>query len=131
MEAALIALLLADPGVTAALSTRINWGRKPQDVTVKPYAVLQKISGLPDYTMRAPSGLISSRIQIDFYGDTYTSTRKAANAVTALLSGYSGTVSGKLFQGVFQDSDRDLPAADAGDTTTLFRTSIDFIIWHD
>ncbi|SDP92492.1 Protein of unknown function [Phyllobacterium sp. YR620] len=124
-------LLLANAGVSAALSNRINWGRKPQSDLGLPYAVLQKISGLPDIHMRAPSGLITSRIQVDIYSETYTAMLAAYRAILALLSGYSGTVSGTNFQGVFLDADRDLPAADAGEVNNLFRKSLDFIIWHD
>jgi hypothetical protein len=131
MEEALIGLLLANAGVSTALSTRVYWGRKPQADPAKPYAVLQKVGGLPDVHMRAPSGLISSRVQIDVYGDTYTSMLAAYRAVVSLLSGYSGTVSAKQFQGIFLDADRDLPAADAGEVSILFRKSLDFIIWHD
>lgn len=131
MEEALIALMLANAGVSTVLSTRIYWGRKPQADPAKPYAVLQKISGVPDVHMRGTSGLIESRVQVDVYGDTYTSALAAHGAIVSLLCGYSGTVSQTNFQGIFLDADRDLPAADAGEVSILFRKSLDFIIWHD
>ena len=131
MQGALTSLLLADSGIAAVLSNRINWGRAPQKVLAKPYAVMQKISGLPDYHMRAPSGLVTSRIQFDVYSNTYETARSAADALIKLLSGFTGTVSGTKFQGVFLDGDRDLTAGDAGDVNILFRISLDFIFWHN
>ncbi|MEW9838237.1 hypothetical protein [Mesorhizobium marinum] len=35
-----------------------------------------------------------------------------------------------IFKGIFIDSERDLPAADAGEVNQLFRVSIDLIIHH-
>lgn len=125
MEEALIALLLSSAGVTALVSTRIECGRSSQS-TKPPRIVLQRVSGVRDYGMRGATGYVSSRVQIDVYSDTYTATKKISRAVVSALSGYRGGI----FQGIFIDGERDLPAADAGKVTTLFRTSIDIIIHH-
>lgn len=130
MEEAFIGLLLANAGVSAAVGTRINWGRKPQEDAQKPYTILQKPNRLVDMHMRGPSGLTTTRVQIDHYGDTYLSVLAASRAFSAALIGYSGSYSGINFQGIFLDAERDLPAADAGDVNQLFRISSDFIIWH-
>ncbi|HEU4986865.1 MAG TPA: DUF3168 domain-containing protein [Rhizobiaceae bacterium] len=126
MEEAIIDLLLGTAAVTALVGTRVYWGRAPQTEPEKPYAILQRIDGLRDYRMAGSSGYVASRVQIDVYGLTYTSTKKAARALIATLSGYSGPA----IQGAFVESERDLPAADAGEVTNLFRTSVDLIIHH-
>lgn len=123
MEEQLIALLLGAAGVTALVSDRINWGTSPQG-TARPYIVLHRVSGLHDYHMQGSSGYVASRVQIDVYSEKYTTTKQAARAVIAALSGYKGGV----FQGIFIDSERDLPAVDAGEVSNLFRTSIDIMI---
>lgn len=126
MEEALIALLLGSVPLTTMTGTRIYWGRKPQAVALRPYIVLQRIDGDPTYHMTGASNYVASRVQADVYAETYTSSKQAARSLIATLSGYAGGI----FQGIFLDSQRDLPAADAGEVTTLFRTSVDFIAHH-
>lgn len=121
-----MALLLNAAGVTALVSTRVYWGRAPQTVDGRPYVVLQRVDGIRDYHNQGASGYVASRVQADVYGETYTSTKKAARAVIAALSGHKGGI----FQGIFIDSERDLPATDAGEVTNLFRTSVDVMIHH-
>ncbi|UUP19507.1 tail completion protein gp17 [Nitratireductor thuwali] len=129
MEEALVSLLVSVAG------GRRYWGRKPQknpdgSEVERPYAVLKRITGLHDYHLQGASGYVQSRVQIDCYGETYTSSKHTARAVIAILSGFRGTVAGTFIQGIFIDSERDLPAADAGEVTHLFRTSIDVFIHH-
>ena len=119
MEAILTALLAS---VAGGKRYRV---RAPQTAT-RPFVVLTRVDGMSNYHMRGPSGYVESRVQIDVYGDTFTSTKAVADAVKATLSGYSG---GPI-QAIFLDSERDLPAEDAGEVTNLFRTSIDITIHH-
>lgn len=102
------------------------WVRAPQG-TVAPYLVLNKIDDIPDYTMQGASGYSEKRFQIDIYTTTFTSLTALANEVKTILSGYKD---GDAVQAIFIDSERNLPAADAGDVTNLFRTSIDIIVHH-
>lgn len=103
---------------------RRYWGRKPQVDPGRPYVIMQRIDGVRDYHMRGPSGYVASRVQIDCYADTYTSAKATARSVRDILSGHRGGI----IQGIFLDGERDLPAADAGEVTNLFRVSLDFII---
>nr|CAD6417723.1 hypothetical protein REQ54_01743 [Rhizobium sp. Q54] len=119
MEEALTSLLASVAG------GRRYWSRAPQ-TAARPFIVLTRIDGLPNYHMQGASGLVSSRVQVDVYADTYTATITLARQVKALLSGYSG---GDI-QAIFIESERSLPAADAGEVTNLFRTSIDVTIHH-
>lgn len=130
MEEALVALLMADAGVGAALGTRIWWARAPQGQPERPYCVLRLVSGPPDYHMGGPSGLVRSRIQFDAYGETYEQAKTASRALAAAISGYRGQAGAKTFQGAFIDGGRDLPDEDdAGEH--LFAVSFDIILWHD
>jgi hypothetical protein len=131
MEEAIIALLLADSAVAALAGTRVHVGRAPQTLAGSPYVLLRRVTGIRDYTTRAPSGYVESRIQVDAYGKTYTSTKLTARAVIAALSGFRGTASGKQIQGIFVDGERDLPTADEDDdVNNLFRVSVDFMVHH-
>ena len=120
---------MLEEALTAILANiaggRRHWGRAPQN-TARPFLVLNRASGDRDYHMQGPSGFVQSRVQIDCYADTYTAAKTAARAVRDALSGYAG---GDI-QLIQIDSERDLPAADAGEVTHLFRVSIDTIISH-
>lgn len=101
------------------------WVRAPQGGK-PPYVVLQRITGVRDYHGQGASGLVESRVQIDCYAKTYDGVKNVARSVVALLSGRRVG----LIQAIFVVSERDLPAADAGEVTNLFRTSIDIMVHH-
>ena len=128
MEESLMALLLAHTPLTGLVGTRVYWMRAPQNVA-KPYVVLQVITALPDVTHQGPSGLVAGRVQADCYGLTYASAKGVARAVTGRLSGFRGPRDGTMFDGIFKDAERD-EYEDENSPDKLFRTSMDFIIWH-
>lgn len=101
------------------------WLRAPQG-TKPPYAVMQRITGFRDQHFQGPSGLVESRVQIDCYDKTYAGVVAMARSVNALLAGRRVGI----VQGIVIDSERDLPAADAGEVQHLFRKSVDIIIHH-
>lgn len=119
MEEQLIALLVNVAG------GRRYWGRAPQSEPL-PFVVMNRIDGARNYTTRGPSGFVQSRVQLDCYAETYTEAKGVARAVRDDLS---GVTSGEI-QGIFIDAERDLPAADAGEATHLYRVSIDILVNH-
>lgn len=126
MEETITALL------SGVASGRRYWGRAPQTINADagPYLVMNRIDGVRDYVMGGPSGYVASRVQIDAYGKTYTATKAAARAAMDALSGQTVVSTTATIQAIFIDSERDLPAADAGEVTHLFRTSVDIIVHH-
>lgn len=128
MEEALRTFLLAGTDLAALVGTRVHWVRSPQG-SASPRIVLYGISGLRDMRMDGPTGLVASRVQIDCIGASYGSAKAVARAVEARLSGYSGSASGVVFQGCFLIGERD-DFEDADTPDKLFRTSLDFNIWH-
>jgi hypothetical protein len=129
MEEALLSYLLAASAVSSLVGTRINWVRSPQGV-LSPRVVLTRVSGIRDMTLNSgPTGYVSSRVQVDCIGTSYGSAKSVARAIETRLSGYSGTTGGIRFEGCFLIGERD----DYFDTDTpdkLFRTALDFNIWH-
>ncbi len=111
--------------LSGVASGRRYWGKAPQSAA-RPFLVLTRIDGVRDYTFQGPSGYVASRVQIDCYADTYAAVKTAGRATIAALSGYR---SGDIL-GIFVESERDLPAADAGEVNHLFRVSIDVIVHH-
>jgi len=104
---------------------RRYWVRAPQTAP-RPYVLLQVISAPPNYHMQGASGYVPIRVQIDAYADTYTEATAVSRQIKGILSGH---VSSPI-QAVFIETERDLPAADAGDVSNLFRNSIDVIIHY-
>lgn len=104
---------------------RRHWVRAPQGVEL-PFIVMQRISGIRDYVNAGPSGYVQSRVQFDVYAGTYVTARSTAWSLVAAISGHSGGT----IQGVFVESERDLPASDTGEVSQLYRVSIDAIVHH-
>ena len=128
MEEALVAYMLAGTSLAALVGTRINWVQSPQG-SASPRIVLYKISGLRDMCMDGPTGFVSTRIQADCIGLTYASAKATARALEARISGYAGTTGGVRFEGIFLIGERD-DFNDADTPDKLFRTSLDFNLWH-
>lgn len=128
MEEALRSYLLEIEEIVALVGTRVHWVRSPQG-SASPRIVLYRISGLRDMTMQGPSGLVASRVQVDCIGASYGSAKTVARAVEACVSGWSGIRSDVAFDGCFLIGERD-DFEDADTPDKLFRTSLDFNIWH-
>jgi len=128
MEEALIGYLLAHPAVAQAVGKRIWWVERPQGSQL-PAIVLLRIDGGRDYRMAGASGLVNSRVQVDCWGNSYGDGKRGARAVVQALKGLTGTYGGIEIQAVFVDAERDF-SEDAGASRRLFRTSLDFIMWH-
>jgi hypothetical protein len=124
-----VALLLADAGISALVSTRINWGISPQG-TSNPLIVLNVISGGVDYLLSGPQDLKDTRIQADVYALDYLGAWNIARAIEAKLSGLNWTTVGNTqFQGVFQVDAQDFYEFDAT-TDKEFRVRMDFMLHH-
>lgn len=124
MEAALLAKLLASAGVTALVSTRINWSRRPQGEAL-PAIVLHRIDGQPDYHHAGRSGLVQSRVQVDIWAASYGSAKAIARAVETAITAQTFTQGATRFDVILIADERD---STFDETTPLFRTSLDLIV---
>lgn len=127
MEAALLARLLATAGLTALVSTRINWTRRPQGEAL-PAVVLHLIDRGPDYHTQGASGLVENRVQVDCWASSYKSAKAVARAVEAAVAGQSFVQGAVRFDAVFLADERDASLEEAPET--LFRTSLDLMVHH-
>lgn len=124
MEAALLARLLATAGVTALVSTRINWLRRPQGEAL-PAIVLHRIDGAPDVHHGGASGLVVSRVQVDCWAESYGSAKAIARAVETAVTAQTFTQGATRFDVILIADERD---STFDETTPLFRTSLDLIV---
>ena len=122
MEEAISNLLLGNATVAGMVGDRVNWAARPgADL---PAITLHRITGQRDATMSGRSGLVSSTVQIDVWGSTYSQAKKLARAVIPALP----QTPGATLQGVFINSESD--SFEGEDPTPLYRTRIDISVWH-
>lgn len=123
MEAHLIALLLADPGVAALAGARIWPLRRPQGEAL-PAITLQRIGGAPLQSHAGTASLARARIQIDIWAARYAEAKALRAAATAVLDA-AANPAGPICAARRID-ERDLSEAEG----RLLRISIDYDIWH-
>ena len=109
--------------------TRVYPGARPQGSAL-PALVFNRIDGAPLYADDGEVGLAQARVQIDCWAATYTAAKQLARAVKASLSGFVGEAGGVDFPSILIDAERDLREGGSNAAEYLFRTSIDFIVWH-
>lgn len=130
MEEAIIARLLGTSGVAALVGARVYPGSVPQGEAM-PAVVINVISGGPLYADDGEVGLDNVRIQIDCWGETYSSAKLLAREVRESLSAFSGTVDEVTFPYILLDTIRDMREGGGNQTEYLFRTNMDFIVWSE
>lgn len=130
MKEALRSYLCADPGIGSLVGKRIAWGARPR-ASALPSICLHQISGVRQYAMTAPSGLVAARVQVDCWGLTQADVTAVARAVNAAIGGLRQTVAGVQMQGVFLESEQDMiDEGGAAPAELLHRVSQDWMIWH-
>jgi hypothetical protein len=125
MEAALMAKLLASASITALVSTRINWSRRPQGSAL-PCIVLHRIDGTPDVHHGGASGLVQSRVQVDCWGASYGAAKAIARAVETAVTAQTFTQGAIRFDVILVADERD---STFDETTPIFRTSLDLLVF--
>lgn len=131
MQADLIALLLATPGLSALVGTRVHWGRLPPVVQGRPYINLTVISDPRQYHYRGVTKLRQTRVQADIWAETVASAVAVGDVLETRLSGFRGDQGTTSFRGLFLIAARDMTGDSTGEVQALFRRSIDFNInWH-
>lgn len=126
MEEAIIAILLADSGVVGYFSDRINFVKRPPANSSFPACTLRRITGERQYSTEAPVGLVSANLQIDVWGESYSSAKLSSRTILSALDGYKGGV----IQGVFFDGERDSQDESSQSSTHLYKVTFDVLVWH-
>lgn len=130
MEQAIIARLLATTAIATIAGTRVFPGSRPQ-ASLMPAVVFNVVSGAPVYTDDGEAGLAENRIQIDCWGETYTSAKGLAVAVKGALSAFVGESAGVTFQNILLITERDRRESGSNAPEYLFRTMLEFTVWHE
>lgn len=128
MEESLVAWLLADTALVALVEQRIHWSVLPQGGT-GPSVALHRITGIRDYHMQGPSGLVRSLVQIDCWAPVYGDAIAVSRAVRNSLSGV-GRDDIETFQFVSLLNERQDFDSGAETAERFHRVSLDFELWH-
>lgn len=108
---------------------QIVWSQRVGPVL--PAIVLHRITGRPDYTMRGPSGLMDSIVQIDCWGSSAMSVLTVSRAVKAALSAWGGGLISRVFVENERSSFEQAEGANgAVEPSEFHRVSLDFRVWH-
>lgn len=119
VEPKIYTLLSSDPSIAAIVSTRVYPVWLPQDVTL-PAICYSRVSGGQVNSLTGYSGLENPRIQIDVWGEAYSTVQTLAALVHAAMDG--ATTFGALLE-----SDLDFYE----DDTLIYRVSMDFSVWNN
>lgn len=122
MQSAFRSVLLASAGVTALVSSRVNWGAHPQGDPL-PAIVLHTISDAEGLTLKGRDGLSRGRVQVECYATSYKGARDLAAAVRAALSAYRGGG----FRLIEHVDTRDSREGGTNEAERPFRISMDFM----
>ncbi len=120
----------------AIVGTRIYPHYDKSAAKILPFIVYSRISSDHQRHMSAGSGLVSPRIQLDIYSESYTEVKAIADSVRAALHTYSDTVTigadSVTLQSVSLDAQHDdFDQPRSGKRSAYYRVIQDYIIWHD
>ncbi len=124
--------LRLDSGVSAQVAERIFPQIAPTSTNF-PYITIQRISDPGINHMLAASALANPTFQFDVWGETSLQTEDASEALREALDGLQRTqlqdvyISGVRVENQSDSTERPTD----GRQTTIYRTRMDVIIWHD
>lgn len=123
---ALVARLLADPGVAAAVGEKVHWVKIEQAEAV-PYVRLQTISDPRPEHLGGYTGARVTRVQADCFAGTYGAARALASLVIAALA-QPAVFTGVRFGRTKAEGPRDLGEDSA--VGFIHRASLDLLVEH-
>ena len=131
LEKGIRAILIAESDVTDIVSTRIYPQRRPQG-TILPALTYRTVFQEITEALAEQTGLRRSRVSIDCADSTYGGNKTLRDAVTSALIDYNDTISNEIIDSIrleaAVDIDEDLEPASG--SVGVFRTILDFIIYH-
>lgn len=126
MQTQLRARLLADGTIAGLVSTRVDWGVRPQAAGL-PAITLTLVNDNRDQTMAGVQTTQGPLVQVDCWAETYSGMLTLREAVITLLA-TPATQSGTRFLGSQNINTQDLP--EKTDTGIVHRAMIRANVWH-
>ena len=96
-----------------------------------PAVTYQEISGVRNYDLTGPNGLVEGRIQINCFADDPLEAGELAAVVRAALSGHRGGSACVLIEKMLLDDQGDLPYIDPeNEAQNVFAIMMDFYVLY-
>ena len=130
IEQGIVALVQGDPVVSGIAPIGGFAVQLPKDQVLPSWTHIA-VTEKPNYTFKGPVTLRPRRLQIDCYGYVFADCILLGNAIDAVLSGFSGTLSdpdSTFVQGCFRTNQIDFPL-DA--TSRTFRRMLEYELWFE
>jgi hypothetical protein len=106
IKTAVYAILSGDSNLTALVGDRISPGGDPEDGEMS--VVYYMISTSPTHTQDGPDTFTTPTLQINSYGASDLEAENVANAVKAVIDGFSGSVDGVSISYIAMNDEGDL-----------------------
>jgi len=116
-------ILSTETDITDLCSDRIYPNKAP-DGAVLPYVVFHQIDGIPNKNKERQIKILTYRVQVDVYAETFDEAMTLADKINDTLSFKSGTFAGIEIDIITFDNQNDAFEAD----TLVERVSQDFLV---
>lgn len=116
-------ILSTETDITDLCSDRIYPNKAP-DGAVLPYVVFHQIDGIPNKNKERQIKILTYRVQVDVYAETFDEAMTLADKINDTLSFKSGTFAGIEIDIITFDNENDAFEAD----TLVERVSQDFLV---
>ena len=123
---------------TAGVQTGVGYGvyrvytlTAHQDA-IDPYIVLNKVSGVREYTHTEQASLVTTRYQLTVYGKNYSNTKATVEEIRQAFSGFKGQMggaSGTYVSSCFLDNEIDRFDQTLS-STDYYQVVVDYLIRH-
>lgn len=130
IEKAIYNLLANNTSITDMVSTRIYPQVRKQSDGL-PAITYQVISGIRDYDLTGPNGLVEGRIQINCFADDPLEAGELAAVVRAALNGHRGGAAGVHIETMLLEDQGDLPSFDPeNEAQNVYAKMMDFYVLY-
>ena len=130
IEKIIYSLLSNSTAVTALVNTRIYPLIRDQADGL-PAITYQTISGIRDYDLGGPNGLVDARVQINCFAATQLGAAELSAVVRNLLNGFKGGAAGYTVDCMLLDDESDLPVFDMeNEAMNVYAKTMDFFVQY-
>jgi hypothetical protein len=126
METALRARLKASAPFVTAGSDRVEWDEQPQNAPL-PHTTLVTVADTRPQHLKGYDGARETRVQADCRAETPKAAKLMARALIAAVAA-PGTFNAHVFGRTKAEGPRSLN--ERMNETTVFRQSVDLLVWH-
>ncbi len=116
--------------ISGASSHPVHWRKQPDLQDSFPFVNLTMVAAPTGYSLDGENGLQQTIVQVDVWGESYSSVVVAEREISAVLSGYNGITGSTHFDFIEKGTMRDL-STDLTQTTSktmLHGRSVDYDI---